>query len=157
MIVRSILLFALSTAVCLTIAKVIVAYSIVPIEQQTFAAEMHLASSVVTIRYSELQPTVDAVFEIKNLGNRRLVVNPRETNCDCTVGKQPAIVIPPGASGELRLPLSMEQIRYRDQIAFSLGTNDPSQPFVPVSIEGPQPPAIGSSRFNLSHGNRCSG
>jgi len=96
---------------------------------------MKLASSTTTIQYCEAEPTVDAVFEIGNLGQRRLVVNPRETNCDCTVGKQAAIVVPPGESGELRLSLEMHRLRHRDQITFSLGTNDPNQPIVPVSIQ----------------------
>ena len=136
MIVRSILLFAFSTAACLVIAKVIVAYTVVPLEQQQpIAAQMQLASSAIAIQYSESKPTVDAVFEIKNVGDRRLVVNPRETNCDCTVGKQAAIIVAPKESGELRLSLSMKQVRYRDQVTFSLGTNDPNQPFVPVSIQ----------------------
>ena len=136
MIIRSTLLFALSAAVCIAVAKVIVACSVVPLEQQRpLVAEMQLACSAIAIHYDESQPTVDAVFEIKNLGGRRLVVNPRETNCDCTVGKQAAIVVPPGENGELRLPLAMQRLRNRDQIKFSLSTNDPSQPFVPVSIK----------------------
>lgn len=136
MIVRSFSLFALSTVVCWVVAKVVVTYTNVPLEQQQpLVAEMQLASSAIAIQYSESQPTVNAIFEIKNLGNRRLVVNPRETNCDCTVGKQAAIVVPPGQSDELRLSLSMKQLRHRDQISFSLGTNDPNQPFVPVTIQ----------------------
>ena len=136
MIIRNILLFALSAAICFAVAKVAVTYSNVPLEQQQpLAAVMQLASSAISVQYSETQPTVDAVFEIKNLGDRRLVVNPRETNCDCTVGKQAAIVVLPGESDELRLSLSMERLRFRDQITFSLGTNDPDQPTVPVSIQ----------------------
>ena len=136
MIIRNILLFALSTVVCLAVAKIAVSYSNVPLEQQQpLVAQMQLASSAIAIQYNESQPSVDAVFDITNLGNRRLVVNPRETNCDCTVGKQAAIVVLPGESGQLRLPLTMQKLRYRDQITFSLGTNDPSQPFVPVSIQ----------------------
>ena len=136
MIVRNILLFAVSTAACLAVAKVIVAYSLVPVEQQQpLEAEMQLASSAISVQYSESETMVDAIFKIKNLGSRRLVINPRETHCDCTVGKQAAIVVLPGERGELRLPLAMEKLRYRDQITFSLGTNDPSQPFVPVSIQ----------------------
>ena len=136
MIIRNILLFVLSTAACFVGAKLIVAYSVVPLEQQQpLVAQMQLASSAIAIQYSESQPTVDAVFEIKNLGDRRLVVNPRETNCDCTVGKQAAIIVPPGESGEFRLPLSMKRLGNRDQVTFSLGTNDPNQPIVPVSIQ----------------------
>ena len=136
MITRSILLFLLSTAACFAVAKVIVAHSIVPLEQQQpLVAEMQLASSKIAVQYSESESKVDAVFKMKNLGDTRLVINPRETNCDCTVGPQAAIVVEPGESGELRLPLSMEKLRYRDEITFSLGTNDPNQPFVPVSIQ----------------------
>ena len=134
--VRNLLLFVLSAAVCFTVAKVVVSHSFVPLEQQQpLLAKIKLATADIAIQYSESKPTVDAVFEIENLGNRRLVVNPRETSCDCTVGKQAAIVVLPGDSGELRLPLSMERLRYRDQITFSLGTNDPNQPIVPVSIQ----------------------
>ena len=135
--IRNILLFALSTAVCLAAAKVAVSYVDMPLEQQeqSLVSKMQLASSAIAIKYNESQPSVDAVFKIKNLGSRRLVVNPRETNCDCTVGKQAAIVVAPGDSDELRLSLSMEKLRDRDLITFSLGTNDPKQPFVPVSIQ----------------------
>ena len=136
MIFRNILLFACSTAVCFVVAKTIVAYSVVPLDQQQpLTASMQLASSITTVEYSDLQNAVDAVFPIENLGSGRVVVNPKESNCDCTVGKQAAIVIPPGQSSELRLSLSMKSLRDRERISFSLGTNDPTQPIVPVVIE----------------------
>ena len=112
MIIRSIVLFALSTAVCIAVAKVIADYSVVPLEsQQPLAAEMQLETTTIAIHYNESQLTADAVFAIKNRGTKRLVVNPRETNCDCTVGKQAAIVVPPGESGELRLSLEMQHLQ----------------------------------------------
>ena len=133
---RNICYLLFSCMVCLLVAKFVVGRTLAPLEQQKqLVAKLELESATTTVRYCDSKAVVNARFQIKNRGGRRLTVNAKEFNCDCYLGRESSITIPPGIEGSVILPISMHAVARRSEIKFLLLTNDPAQPSVPLCIK----------------------
>ena len=122
---RNFILFLSSCAVCLIMARIVVGFTLEPLEQQARQAKLELKSPTTTVQYSASEEIAIAEFEIGNRGDRRLVVNSKSFDCDCYLGKEGSLAILPGRTERLRIPISMQAIARYPQIKFLLITNDP--------------------------------
>lgn len=137
MLARNFCFFILSSAACLLVAKLVVGLTLLPLDQQRpSVAKLDVISKTTTVRYCDSKTVTQAQFKIKNRGDKRLVVNTKEFDCDCYVAKQHgSLTILPGQEKLLSIPISMHAIEYRSEIKFLLITNDPTQPSVTLRIE----------------------
>ncbi|MGV3486133.1 MAG: DUF1573 domain-containing protein [Planctomycetaceae bacterium] len=88
--------------------------------------------SAVATHYDLGQTAADSrwqlVFPIRNLGTRRLVLNELDTGCDCGDDPHSSIVVPPGGTVELVVPLDTLQAAGPVESERSFTTNDPRWP-----------------------------
>ena len=133
---RYVCYFLLSSMACLLVAKLVVGYTLLPLDQQKPAvARLELESDTTTVRYCDSKTFVKAEFKIRNRGDKRLTVTAREFNCKCHLGRAGSIVVPPGEVKTMSLPMSMPALAHRPDIRLTLFTNDPDQPMVPMSVK----------------------
>lgn len=136
MIARNLCLLLLSCVVCLLVAKSVVGYLLLPLDQQPQAvAKLEIESATTSIRYCDSKDIVNAQFKIKNRGKRRLTVNAKEFDCDCYLGREGYITVSPGEEESISLPMNMQSLVHRSEIKLLLLTNDPTQPSVPLCIK----------------------
>ena len=131
--VKNILWAFLSSAVCLFAAKI--AFGLLVDRTSEQKAILGMDSTEVAVQYSDPDSGVIFVeYVIANHGDKRLLINAKEFDCQCYLGDEGSLRILPGKTARLRIPLSSEAIKYRSKIDFTLQTNDPEKPEVGVSV-----------------------
>jgi len=85
-------------------------------------------------RFAKMQHT----FQLKNVGQSLLELSPSRTSCKCTVGEVSKHTVPPGEISEITVEWTGQTML--DSVDFAqtveVGTNDPDQPVVRLSIKG---------------------
>ena len=149
--VRVICFSILSSLACLVLLKIAFGLTVVPLDKQTQpVARLELESATTTVNYCDSQTLAHAEFTIRNRGRKRLTVNAKNFDCDCYLGAQGSLVIPPGREKVMSLPISMQAIARLSEIRLQLDTNDPAQPRVPIRIKVVgAPPLVPEGAFSV--------
>ena len=132
--IPNIVLAICSSAICFFVAKHLIHSNVLPVEQDQVQAIVELDSVKTAVQYSPLNDMVNAEFAIRNGGNKRLIINAKELDCDCLLCTQSLCVLP-GKEEVLQIPLNSQFLLYRTEINLLLVTNDVSQPSIPVCVE----------------------
>jgi hypothetical protein len=79
-------------------------------------------------------PVLDHVFEVRNTGDRRLVLQEVSASCSCGGASKAPLIIEAGATGLIRARLETAKIRGPMKIDVRYRSSDPERPSVTFSL-----------------------
>jgi hypothetical protein len=95
---------------------------------------MLLPDKVRDFGQTSLQEQLQVSFPIHNAGNRRLVLNEFNLECDCVDRARGSILIPAGETAEVKVLLDTRFAFGQVENSIRFTTNDPAQPQIVLTV-----------------------
>jgi len=97
-------------------------------------ARLHVSEPVRDLGHTSFENTLEEVFLIHNHGNRRLVVNELDQQCDCEDRVIRTVLISPGETARVVLTIDPRFASGPTETVAIFTTNDPVQPRFSLSV-----------------------